>query len=113
MTYWPSVSRIDKGTFETEGGTQAEWDLLVQESILRINPDNPEQAYYFMPEDNPPIGTDGSNLFTEERWQVLQTVLQASTSPSLQSINHTDPLNEKPIVAVEGYFKKINLPNAE
>jgi hypothetical protein len=113
VTYWPSVSRVEKSTFETEGGTQAEWDLLTQESILRINPDNPEQAYYFMPEDNPPIGTDGSNLFTEERWQVLQTVLQASTSPSLQSINHTDPLNEKPIVAVEGYFKKINLPNAE
>jgi cell fate (sporulation/competence/biofilm development) regulator YlbF (YheA/YmcA/DUF963 family) len=118
---WPSVSRIDQHRFIAEGGTEDEWALLIEQTILRPeDPDNPVNAYYFMPDESPPQIAAGGDLFSEERWQVLQTALEDSSVPSLTPIdlvNHMDGQSssqmDNPVIMVEGYFKKINLPDAQ
>jgi hypothetical protein len=116
--HWPSVSQVDRHIFTAEGGTQEEWDLLIEQRILRPeDPDNPVNAYYFMPDESSPKKPDGSDLFPNDRWQALQTALQDGSVPSLTPIDQVSYLNdqedvsiENPIVLVEGYFKKVNLP---
>lgn len=100
---WPSVSCVDKQQFIDKQGSEDEWNVLVEQEILRPDPNNAMQAYYFVPDKNP---------LPAERWEQLQIILQDSSSPSLTLIDQVDLLIEKPIVAVEGYFKKINLPEA-
>jgi hypothetical protein len=117
----PSVARVDKTQFIDQGGLESEWTILTDNGLLRADPKNAAQAYDFMPtEETPPESEEnGQPLFTEERWKALQILVINSRMSSLTPITQVSYLNDQenasidnPTIIVEGYFKKINLPDA-
>jgi hypothetical protein len=117
----PSVARVDKTQFIDQGGLESEWTILTDNGLLRADPKNTAQAYDFMPtEETPPESEEnGQPLFTEERWKALQILVINSRMSSLTPITQVSYLNDQenasidnPTIIVEGYFKKINLPDA-
>ena len=96
---WQSV---DKQAFLTNEGNETEWDTLLSLEILRSDPEKPNAAYYYPPSQDP-----SEDKITD--WSFIREALEKSKRPSLSPLNHVSPCEQK-VEAVEGYFKRIKLP---
>ena len=98
----PSIAVVDKPLFLSNGGTTIDWDTLNTLKILRSDPQQSDRAYYFPPSQDPADSEIAD-------WAFVREALENSKRPSLTAPDRIAFL-ENSIEAVEGYFKKINLP---
>ena len=99
----PSVAVVDKQAFLTNEGNEAEWDTLHTLEILRSDPEKPDSAYYYPPSQDP----DETKIAD---WPFIREALEKSKRPSLSPLSQAKPCEQK-VEAVEGYFKRIKLPD--
>jgi hypothetical protein len=99
----PSVAVVDKQAFLTNEGNETEWNTLHSLEILRSDPEKPDSAYYYPPSQDP----DETNIAD---WPFIREALEKSQRPSLSPLNQIGPCEQR-VEAVEGYFKKIKLPD--
>jgi hypothetical protein len=99
----PSVAVVDKQAFLTNEGNETEWNTLHSLEILRFDPEKPDSAYYYPPSEDP----DETNIAD---WPFIREALEKSQKPSLSPLNQIGPCEQR-VEAVEGYFKKIKLPD--
>ena len=95
---------IDQTQFLAGGGTGEQWGRMLEHQLLRTDPNMADQAYYFPPDEESPTGG-----FDTEEWEALQPILEQSQRPSLTPLHQVSPLEQR-VEAVEGYFKKIEIP---
>ena len=99
----PSVAVVDKQAFLTNEGNETEWNTLHSLEILRSDPVNTNRAYYYPPSQDP----DETEIAD---WSFIREAPEKSKRPSLSPLNQIGPCEQK-VEAVEGYFKKIKLPD--
>ena len=94
---------VDKQAFLTNEGNETEWNTLHSLEILRSDPEKPDSAYYYPPSEDP----DEADIAD---WPFIREALEKSQRPSLSPLNQIGPCEQR-VEAVEGYFKKIKLPD--
>tara|TARA_B110000879_G_C11184189_1_gene520365 strand:+ start:13562 stop:20239 length:6678 start_codon:yes stop_codon:yes gene_type:complete len=99
----PGVTVVDKQVFLINEGNETEWETLHTLEILRSDPEKPNIAYYYPPSQDP----DETKI---SDWSFIREALEKSQRPSLSPLNQIGPC-ELRVEAVEGYFRKIKLPD--